>query len=99
MPTFKEAAEAVSLEDGKKITKLAKAASAIVPGADPMETSMDLIMVHACSCPLDLDRMLQDVEAGDVGSFGHDIGGITRHLDRDSGELTSCFWPRYARSQ
>lgn len=28
------------------------------------------------------------------GDFAHDIVGIIRHLDRDTGELQDCFLPR-----
>lgn len=56
-----------------------------------MEIRMDLAAVHA-SCPLDLQRF---AEADDF-NFAHDIGGIYRHLDRSTGELTDCFLPRCA---
>jgi hypothetical protein len=40
--------------------------------------------------PLDWDRLL----AADDFNFLHDVGGISRHMNRDTGELTDCFVPR-----
>jgi len=104
MPTFEEAANSVSKEDNRLIIDLVKAfhvyqRDKYQVNVDLTETMMDLTMVHGGGCPLDLQRMLDDFESGNTSSVGHDINGIGRHLDRDSGELTSCFWPRYARSQ
>lgn len=104
MPTFEEALAAVSEEDAAKIRKLVKGAVDVAAEnqgspVDFLETAMDLTMAHGGNCPLDLDRMLQDLEAGETSSIGHDIHGIARHLNRDNGEFTACFWPRYAREQ
>lgn len=56
------------------------------------ELVMDLTAVHANGCPLRLDELL---EAPD-GDFMHDVTGIRRHIDRDTGKLTDCFLPRYS---
>ena len=59
---------------------------------DKLTLEMDIKAVHCNSCPLDLQRLLDAPES----SFGHDVGGIQRYLDRDTGELTKDFRPRCA---
>lgn len=41
--------------------------------------------------PLDWDRLI----AADDFNFMHDIGGISRHMDRETGHLTGHFMPRF----
>ena len=43
-------------------------------------------------CQLDLEGLLK----ADSGSFGHDVFGIKRHLNRKTGELENLFVPRFA---
>lgn len=50
-----------------------------------------IVACHGGSCPLRLQELL-DAEAND---FAHDILGIRRHLDRETGKLQDCFLPRY----
>lgn len=57
-----------------------------------IDRMMDLEIVHK-TVGLDLDGLLA---ARDV-DFMHDIAGITRYLDRTTGQLTECFLPRYAK--
>lgn len=57
---------------------------------DRMSTQMDLSATHANGNPLDLDRLL----AFDDFNFMHDITGIYRHLNRDTGKLGNFFRPR-----
>ena len=57
-----------------------------------MNLSMDLTACHCNGCPLDLQRLLK----APLGDFGHDINGITAHMDRNTGQLLDCFVPRYA---
>lgn len=52
--------------------------------------TMDLTACHANGCPVDLARLL---DADDV-TFGHDITGIQRHIDRRTGKLRRAFGPR-----
>jgi hypothetical protein len=40
--------------------------------------------------PIDWDRLL----AADYFNFMHDIGGICRHMNRETGVLGNCFVPR-----
>lgn len=58
-----------------------------------MDVEMDLCAVHANGNPLRLEALL---EADDF-NFCHDIYGIRRHLDRDTGKLGDFFSPRFSR--
>jgi len=57
-----------------------------------LHVSMDISATHANGCPLKLDKLL-DAEGPD---FSHDVFGIIRHIDRETGQLGNCFVPRYA---
>jgi hypothetical protein len=43
--------------------------------------------------PLDWDRLL----SADDFNFMHDIAGISRHINRETGELEGHFLPRFTR--
>jgi len=60
-----------------------------------MEAEMDVTAAHANGCPLDLERLL----AFDDENFSHDVFGIRRHIDRNTGALRDCFLPRCARPE
>lgn len=53
---------------------------------------MDLGVVHF-SCPLRLNDLLNAAPL----DFTHDIRGIQRHLNRETGELEDFFLPRFAQ--
>lgn len=53
---------------------------------------MDIEAAHL-ACPIDLERLL----TADAATFGHDLVGIYRHINRETGELSGCFVPRTAR--
>ena len=55
-----------------------------------IDTLMDVEAAHNIDGPLDLAALLASRDA----DFTHDIGGIHRHLDHDTGGLTGCFQPR-----
>lgn len=57
-----------------------------------MDADMDITACHVNACPLKLDELL----AADDMNFNHDVFGIRRHLNRETGELMDCFRPRYA---
>lgn len=59
---------------------------------DLIGITMDISATHANGCPLRLDSLL---EAGDF-DFMHDVYGINRHLDRQTGRLSDLFRPRFA---
>lgn len=57
-----------------------------------MDITMDINAVHSNGCPLRLEA-LRDADAF---NFSHDILGIRRHLNRDTGKLENHFTPRFA---
>ncbi len=60
-------------------------------GRERWSVEMDLQVAHY-ACPMDLPRLLGFKD----DSFWHDIYGIGRHLNRETGELGGCFIPRCA---
>lgn len=62
-------------------------------GIDKADVAMDVTATHANGCPLDLAGLL----AAEPFDFAHDLGGIARHLNRETGYLAGYFIPRYAR--
>ncbi|KKN06257.1 hypothetical protein LCGC14_1079180 [marine sediment metagenome] len=79
------------------IIKIAKRAVKLAQGQGvdypTMDATMDVAAIHLNGCPLKLNELL---EADDV-NFAHDVFGIRRHIDRNTGELQNCFIPRYAQ--
>jgi hypothetical protein len=59
---------------------------------DQQTLYMDLSAAHA-DIPLDLAKL----SAFDDFNFSHHIGGIARHMDRETGKLGDCFVPRCAK--
>src|SRR5688572_27000674 len=57
------------------------------------EILMDLDACNSNGCPIDLERLL----AFDSRDFFHDVLGIRRHINRETGQLENCFMPRCAR--
>lgn len=55
---------------------------------DSLSLHMDLALCHQTTL-LDLERLLEARDA----DFAHDVGGIVRHLDRETGHLKDCFVP------
>lgn len=56
---------------------------------------MDLTACHLNGCQLQLTKLLD----AEIGDFLHDVMGITRHINRETGQLEDCFVPRYAARQ
>jgi hypothetical protein len=56
------------------------------------EALMDVTSAHRNAYHLRLGELL---EADDF-NFAHDVFGIRRHLNRETGRLEDCFVPRYA---
>lgn len=83
----------VSKEETKTILKITGRAADLL-NADTLTTAMDVEFVHI-NTPLDLNGLLE----ADDENFAHDISGIRRHLNRDTGELRDCFCPRYTLNQ
>lgn len=57
-----------------------------------LHITLDITVTHVNGCPLDLGKLL----AADAFTFAHDVLGIRRHLNRQTGKLEDCFVPRCA---
>ena len=64
---------------------------------DRLSMEMDLQAAHGCNGndPLDLKALS---EANDSNLI-HDVFGIERHMDRETGRIGGHFYPRYARAR
>ncbi|MHB8927811.1 MAG: DUF6874 family protein [Bacillota bacterium] len=84
-------------EEQKTVDRIVERASKLARDAgvgdrfDPLTLQMDLSACHA-DVPLRLDALA----AADGFDFAHDVFGIMRHMDRETGKLGGCFLPRYA---
>ena len=94
MTTIKWAATILEADLIHKIANraLELAEKAGVAGYEKQTLMMDLEACHCNGCPLELEKLL----AARDGDFGHDVFGIARKMNRETGELTDCFLPRYA---
>jgi hypothetical protein len=61
-----------------------------------LEASMDLEATHA-SCPLQLREMVESLDGPYKSDVVHDLLGIRRHLNRETGQLEDHFTPRFAQ--
>lgn len=61
----------------------------------PLSAMMDIEACHCNGCPLDLDALLNAPRDTDVV---HDVAGIQRYMNRETGLLEEGFTPRYAVS-
>jgi len=59
---------------------------------DRVSLEMDLCACHANGNPLRFSDLLH----ADRFNFAHDIYGIQRHIDRETGEMTDFFSPRFS---
>ena len=57
------------------------------------ELMMDITATHANGCRL----RLGELAGAPAFDFAHDVFGIRKHLDRETGTLRDCFLPRYAQ--
>ena len=60
-----------------------------------MDTEMDITATHANGCQLKLKELLM----AKPFDFAHDVGGIRKFLDRNTGQLLGYFLPRFAQKQ
>jgi hypothetical protein len=61
---------------------------------DVLSTEMDLCATHANGNPMDFEKLA----SADDFNLAHDVCGIARHLDRNTGKLENYFSPRCSRS-
>lgn len=81
----------VSDADKALIGKIAERARKAGMG-DVTHHRMNITACHANGNPLRLRELL----AADDFNFGHDVYGIDRHIDRDTGRLMNFFRPRFS---
>lgn len=84
-------------EEARTIAAIARravaAAQKIGVEYDFLSADMDITACHLNDTPLRLNELL----AADEFNFAHDVFGIRRHLNRETGKLEDCFCPRYAQ--
>lgn len=80
----------VSASDHALILQIARRARRNGATTEQLSIVMDLSCVHIAS-PLRLQELLD----ADDFNFNHDVFGICRHLNRETGELEDCFLPRF----
>ena len=87
----------VSRYDGELLRRIALRATFLAGrhhiDYDIQAASLDFTAVHANGTPLRLDDLLNF----DDFDFLHDMCGIRRHLNRETGQLDGCFVPRSAQ--
>lgn len=65
-----------------------------IPTGEKINLRMDLTACHNHGCKLDLRKLLRAPDS----DFLHDIMGIGRHINRETGEIEGFFLPRCARA-
>lgn len=88
-----------SKEEARTITAIAQRAVHMAANAGIsypfMDADMDITACHVNDHPLRLGELL----GADDFNFAHDVFGIRRHLNRETGKLEDCFVPRFAVPQ
>jgi len=64
----------------------------LVKRAEVLDYEMSLIACHNSGCALDLEKLA----ATDRFNLAHDLHGIHRTIDHETGQLAGFFWPRCA---
>lgn len=86
--------EKINRDDCKLVHDIALRYINQVPHDSLLAVTMDLEACHIY-CPLILPELLSAKDS----DFFHDVCGIIRHLDRETGNLKNNFLPRYARGE
>lgn len=76
----------------KLIAIIAERASGELQLRDRVSTMMDLTAVHSNNIKLDFKKLA----SADSFNFAHDVCGIIKNLDRNTGKLMNFFRPRCA---
>lgn len=86
-------------KDGKLIRQIVGRAMALAAEYKVeyprQDCEMDITACHANGNRLDLQRLL----AADEFNFSHDVFGIRRHINRQTGQLKDCFVPRMSHHE
>ena len=81
-----------TLDEMELVSKIVDRAVGRWTNIDRMSLMMDLEATHSNGCELEFRLMLK----ADDYNLSHDIFGIMKHIDRETGELTDCFIPRFS---
>ena len=83
-----------NMQDADTINRIARRAVLIANRAGVeyslLEATMDITAAHCNGNPL----RLVELENYSDANFAHDVFGIRRHIDRETGALGDCFVPR-----
>ncbi len=77
------------------LDKIVERASTCFAVDDSQSLDMDLTACHKYDIALDLEGLLSAPDS----DFAHDVFGISRHIDRNSGRLEGFFVPRYSKPE
>lgn len=72
-----------------------RAADSLGLAKNHWDLHMDLCAAHANGCPIDFQKLLD----ADDATFGHDVLGVRKYINRQTGELEECFVPRCAKRE
>jgi len=78
------------------ILKIAKRASKILSEQGVMRSTMDIAM-DLTACHVSTPLRLEDLLSADDFNLIHDVLGIFRHLNRNTGRIDGNFLPRFSR--
>lgn len=78
-------------EETQTILAIVKRAALLNPSIDRLSIQMDIAACHLNGNELKLKELLET----DDFNFAHDVFGISRNMNRENGELTNCFLPRF----
>lgn len=84
-----------NLDEMELFSKIAKRAIKLIGKGSVQSFAMNLQAVHTHGCKLKLEELLKSRDSDIL----HDVFGIDKHIDRDTGKLCDCFWPRFAVAQ
>jgi len=88
--------EKLKKEDLKLITAITKRA-VVMAGKSGFDLKYQTVEMDVSACHITNPLKLDDLLAADDSNFGHDVFGIRKYINRETGELTDCFSPRYSR--
>ena len=78
------------LQIAERAEKIARERKLPIPGRCTL--LMDIEACHCNGMPLHLSRLLEAPQF----DFTHDVWGIIRHINRETGQIENCFVPRCA---
>lgn len=89
-----------SVEESRLIEAIAARAKALFGESgdlirDKTHWRMNVTACHLNGCPLDLEGL----RAADDFNFAHDMLGIDKHINRETGRLMDHFLPRFAKAE